>query len=94
MAEKVLCVVAIALCAQVTVTPEVNKITVFSNGIAQALIVWIPIGGQTAPIQIAGDTLEWKKAQKKLKKNIISETINNKKPIRSPRCTAAVCLPS
>jgi len=50
--------VAIALCAQVTVTPEDNKIAVFNKGKAQGLMVWIPNGGQTAPIQIAGDTLE------------------------------------
>jgi hypothetical protein len=50
--------VAIALCAHVTVTPEDNKIAVFNKGSAQGLIVWIPKGGQTAPIQIDGDTLE------------------------------------
>jgi hypothetical protein len=31
--------VAIALCAQVTVTPEDNKIAVFNNGKAHGLIV-------------------------------------------------------
>lgn len=84
----------IALCAQVTVTPDDNKIAVFNKGNPQGLIVWIPNGGQTAPIQIEGDTLEWKKAQKKLKKNIISETINKIKPILKPFCTANVWCPS
>jgi len=78
----------------VTVTPEDNKITVFNKGNAQGLIVWIPNGGHTAPIQIDGETLEWKKAQKKLKKNMISETINKTKPIRNPFCTAKVWRPS
>lgn len=67
---------------------------VFNKGSAQGLIGWIPSGGQTAPIQIDGDTLEWKKAQKKLKKNIISETINKIKPRRSPVWTANVWCPS
>jgi len=48
----------ITLCAQVTVTPDDNKITVFNKGSAQGLIVWIPSGGHTAPIQIEGETLE------------------------------------
>lgn len=54
----------------------------------------MPNGGHTAPIQIEGETLEWKKAQKKLKKNITSETINKIKPIFNPRCTALVWRPS
>ena len=82
------------MCAQVTVTPEDNKIAVFNKGSAQGLIVWIPKGGQTAPIQIAGDTLEWKNAQKNPKKNMISETINKTKPILKPLCTAKVWRPS
>jgi len=50
----------------------------------------IPIGGQQEPNSIAGARLLWKKAQKKEKKNIISETINKIIPIRRPRPTASV----
>jgi hypothetical protein len=50
----------------------------------------MPNGGQTAPIQIEGDTLEWKNAQKKPKKNIISDTMNKIKPNRKPFWTAKV----
>lgn len=83
-----------ALWAQVTVTPDDNKIIVFNKGNAQGLIVWIPNGGHTAPIQIDGETLEWKNAQKNPKKNIISETINKINPKRKPFCTAFVWCPS
>jgi hypothetical protein len=36
----------------------------------------VPFGGQTQPISIVGFRLDKKKAQKKAKKNIISEAIN------------------
>lgn len=58
----------IALCAQVTVTPDDNKITVFHNGKPQGSKVVMPAGGQTKPTLSAGDKLQWKKPQKKLKK--------------------------
>jgi hypothetical protein len=48
--------------------PEVNKSIVFSSGKDHGSIVNIPFGGQTPPIQILGDKLKWKKAQKKEKK--------------------------
>jgi len=50
------------LCAQVTVTPEANKIAVFNKGIWNVLNEIIPIGGHDAPNSIAGDKLLWKKA--------------------------------
>ena len=74
-----------------TVAPEVNNIKVFSNGISHGLKVSIPRGGQTPPISIEGEVLEWKKAQKKAKKNITSETINKTIPIRNPYSTGFVC---
>jgi hypothetical protein len=37
----------------------------------------IPFGGHIFPISIVGVRLEAKKAQKKAKKNITSETMNN-----------------
>lgn len=84
----------IALCTTVTVTPEDNKITVFNKGNPQASKVIIPLGGKAKPTPIAGAKLQWKKPQKKLKKNISSETINNIIPKRIPCCTLKVCWPS
>jgi len=69
-----------ALCEQVRKYPELKRIAVFNNGIAKGSIGIIPTGGQTPPIQILGAILEWKKAQKKAKKNIVSETINSSIP--------------
>jgi len=50
----------------------------------------MPWGGHTQPIATEGDKLAWKKAQKKAKKNITSETINNPIPNRKPLRTACV----
>jgi hypothetical protein len=74
----------IAWCAYVTVAPEHNKIRVLRRGISNALKVFIPLGGHTLPISIVGVILAEKKAQKKAKKNITSETINNIIPYRRP----------
>jgi hypothetical protein len=52
--------------------------------------ILIPIGGQIPPNSTLGATLEWKNAQKKAKKNIISETIKRTTPIRKPRKTTDV----
>jgi hypothetical protein len=41
-----------------------------------------------------GAKAEWKNAQKKLTKNITSDTINNSIPYLKPNWTAKVCLPS
>ena len=70
----------IAWCDQVTVAPERSKISVFKKGISQQLKGSIPFGGQIAPTSIVGERLEWKKAQKKAKKNITSETMNRNIP--------------
>jgi len=67
------------------VTPEVNRISVFNNGIPSGEKHLIPTGGQTPPINGDGARLEWKKAQKKETKNITSEAINNIKPNFKPR---------
>jgi len=66
------------------VAPEVNKITVFNKGTSQGFKISIPSGGQTPPIPISGAILEWKNAQKKAKKNIISLTIKRTIPILKP----------
>ena len=66
----------IAWWAQVTVAPELKRKNVFVNGIPDVWIVWIASGGQTPPKLKTGDKLEWKKAQKNEKKNIIFNKIN------------------
>jgi hypothetical protein len=47
----------IALCAQVTVAPELNKTAVFNKGTEKGFNTSTPLGGQTAPISIAGAKL-------------------------------------
>lgn len=84
----------IARCTQVTVTPEDNKITVFHKGKPHGSNAEIPWGGQTHPIPIDGDNVQWKKAQKKLKKNITSEAINKAIPSLTPSWTLNVWWPS
>ena len=68
---------------------ETNSI-VLSKGIANGSKAVIPCGGQTPPISIAGDKLEWKKAQNTLKKANTSLTINKSTPIVKPLCTCFV----
>lgn len=82
-----------ALWAQVTDTPLEIRINVFKNGIDNMLKALIEAGGQISPSSNVGDNLEWKKAQKKEKKNIISDTINNNIPIFIPVATDLVCRP-
>lgn len=64
--------------------PDKSNIKVFSNGTPQGLKAFISLGGQTEPISMAGDKLEWKNAQKNARKNITSETINKIIPERKP----------
>ena len=52
----------------------------FNNGIAIGSNTSMPFGGQMLPISIVGAKLAAKKAQKKAKKNITSETMNNITP--------------
>ena len=61
-------------------TPDDNNIKVFKKGNSKGFNTSIPFGGQTQPIETAGDRLEWKNAQKNPTKNIISETINKITP--------------
>jgi hypothetical protein len=74
-------------CAQVTDTPEDNKIIVFKRGIFIGLNNLIPIGGHTIPNSGVGEILLWKNAQKNEKKNNTSETINKITPILIPKIT-------
>ena len=75
---------------QVTVHPERSNINVFKRGICQGFKTFNPLGGHIEPISIAGDKLLWKKAQKKAKKNKISDTINKIVPKRRPIWTIPV----
>jgi hypothetical protein len=43
-----------ALCAQVTLAPELNNITVFNNGTSNGFKTSIPTGGHTDPNDISG----------------------------------------
>jgi len=52
----------------VTNTPDINKIKVFSSGICKGFKILIPIGGQTPPKSTFGAMLAWKNAQKKSEK--------------------------
>jgi hypothetical protein len=63
---------------------------VFNNGTSNGFNAEIPIGGQTAPISTVGPKEEWKKAQKKEKKNNTSDVINKSIPHLKPLCTTNV----
>jgi hypothetical protein len=78
----------------VTATPEIKSMNVFNNGMCSGFKILIPTGGQTDPRSTLGEMLAWKKAQKKAKKNIISETIKRITPILSPRRTIEVWYPN
>ena len=80
-------------CANVIVTPEDNNRSVLTKGNPHTSKAWIVFGGQIAPTAMAGDKLTWKKAQKKAKKNIISEIINKSIPNLNPVRTAQVWYP-
>ena len=71
----------IALCAQVTLTPEDTKTILLNKGNNHGFKTEKSLGGQTPPIPILGDKLKWKNAQKKEKKNIISKIINKTIPL-------------
>jgi hypothetical protein len=47
----------VAVCAHVTVTPDANRIAVFSRGICRGLNGKIPVGGHVEPNSIVGDKL-------------------------------------
>lgn len=67
-----------------TVNPDDTKMIVFIRGISKGLKGIIPKGGHSCPISILGAKDEWKYAQKKEKKNKISDTINKIIPNRKP----------
>lgn len=73
--------------------PDASRTAVFSRGTPNGLIVVIPVGGQQHPSSGVGARLLWKNAQKKARKNITSEVINNTIPHRSPFETNEVWCP-
>lgn len=83
----------IAWCAHVTVTPEANSTAVFRRGIENGLIGEILVGGHVHPTSGTGDSLLWKKAQKKAKKKRTSDEMNKTIPHRSPVATLDVWCP-
>jgi hypothetical protein len=62
------------------VAPEQSSNNVFNRGTSIGSKLSIPLGGQMDPISITGASAAAKKAQKKAKKNITSDTINNNIP--------------
>lgn len=62
------------------VAPEDNNNNVLSKGIAKGFNGSTPKGGHWPPISIAGDKLEWKKAQNIEKKANTSLTIKRTIP--------------
>ena len=66
------------------VAPDNSKIKVLAKGTSQGLKGWIPLGGHIAPSSTVGAKAEWKKAQKKPKKNITSDIIKRNIPKRKP----------
>lgn len=65
----------------------------FKRGTENGLITSIPIGGQVQPSSEVGASLLWKNAQKKAKKNRISEVINKIIPHRILLFTFRVWCP-
>ena len=76
-----------------TDTPEARSTAVFSKGTEKALIGVSPVGGQAQPSSGVGASDLWKKAQKKARKNMISDVINRIIPHRRPVVTCWVWNP-
>ena len=67
--------------------PLLSNNTVFNKGTAKGSNATIPIGGHVVPMEISGAKLEWKNAQKTLKKAKTSLTTKSTKPIVKPLLT-------
>lgn len=93
MIDSLLSPLTILWWAQVTVTPELSKITVFSKGTEKGFKGSIPNGGHITPTSTEGDKLLWKNAQKKEKKKRISDTINKANPTFKPKTVTLVWYP-
>jgi len=80
----------IAWWAHVTDTPEDSKVTVLRSGTLIDSKDSIPIGGQNIPDSDSVHKELLKKAQKNLKKNMISEKIKNSILDFNPSSTSIV----
>ncbi len=78
---------------QVTLTPDLNKIHVFNNGIWNGFNGVILKGGHLNPISFIGTNLLWKNVQKNPLKKRTSEKINKIIPIFNPFCTIVLWKP-
>lgn len=74
-------------------TPDARRMAVLSRGTDMGLRGIIPVGGHVHPSSNVGESLLWKKAQKKAEKNMISEVINKSMPHSIPRWTLSVWNP-
>ena len=81
------------ICALVILTPEDTKISEFKSGTWKGLRGSTPLHGQMFPTSTEGLNAKWKKDQKKEKKNITSEIINNIIPNLIICWTLTVCEP-
>lgn len=63
------------------VAPDQTKITVLTKGTPKGFGAIIPTGGQIPPKSTLGNQTQYKKAQKKEKKNKTSDSINKSIPI-------------
>jgi len=79
--------------AQVTLTAEERRTTVFSSGIEKASNPTTPTGGQQDPSSTAGPIALWKNPQKNAAKKTTSDKINKIMPCRRPVITFAVWDP-
>lgn len=77
----------------VTLTPDLNKIQVFNNGIWKGFNGVMLKGGQFKPISFIGTNLLWKKVQKKPLKNKTSDKINKIIPNFNPFWTKLLWNP-
>jgi len=78
---------------QVTDTPEEIRSKVLSKGMLIGLKGIMLRGGQDWPSSNEGETLLWKKAQKKEKKNKTSDKIKSSIPIWRPTVTCRLWFP-
>lgn len=84
----------IILWATVTVTPDVNKTSVFKTGVLVESNIFTIKGGQLAPISISGTKLKCWYAQNIEKKNKISDEINNTMDVLKEFSKVSILVPS
>jgi hypothetical protein len=77
------------LCVHVTLIPDKINKKVLYKGMPKGFITIMPSGGKYPPKILSTFVPLWKKAQKKPKNSIISDTINKINPLFRPFCTTA-----